>query len=106
MGHRVNLESYNLLEEGMTEEDVEFILGVPAGDYTTYPFEYPSCFSGLPRARGKGPVSAISIWKEWRADGAEVTVIFEQGKMSSAHFVWLGRRADTFPELLRRWLRL
>jgi hypothetical protein len=115
--HRVTPRNYSRLAQGMSAEEIIGILGVPAGDYTTRPYERPSRLDfsrSMPRAIGKpwlreerkDPMAAPRITKKWRVDGAELIVVFERGRLSSAEYLMLVRRAETLPEMLRRWLRL
>src|SRR5262245_59132749 len=99
--HDINHKSFEAIKMGMTEQQVEAILGVPAGDYTTGPV------IGWPEISSNG--WAI-CWerqphKSWISNEAAIHVYFdEQGlvKRTTHRKPWLSE--ESLWARLRRWL--
>jgi hypothetical protein len=107
--HRINRESYDFLRGGMTEEEVEEILGVPAGNYNTvHVSEFP-CLSGLqlPKPKVCGQITAVTVWKEWKGNDAIVEIGFDSGgKLIFGFYRPVFRPDESFLEKLHRWFSL
>src|SRR4051812_42356021 len=98
--HHINPETIACIEEGMTERDVEELLGVPAGDYATRPVSGRFFEGSTPRGRG--------VMKKWQADEATIWVWFDEEAKVTATFVPIVyfREVEHFLTKLQRWLRL
>lgn len=97
----INRENVEKIKSGMTEMEVEAILGGPAGNYATRPVEWDeeSAFE----------VALRSWWhcKEWVADGGVILVRFGDttGKVLSAEFRNVFLPKDSFLHRVGIWLR-
>ena len=96
--HRIDAESYENIKKGMTENEVEGIFGVPAGDYDP-PMKneriYPVSDLFVPAV----PAEA----KEWKGRGLVVTIWFDDtGKVF--HSQMRGRYSETFLDKVRGFL--
>jgi hypothetical protein len=86
---RVHRASYEQLQKGMTEEEVEAVMGSPAGDYTTGPvvhgdFHRPVLY--VDRAE------LLVEWKTWVTDHAEIGVRFDRhGRLGEKSFCPMSR---------------
>ncbi|MCI0742907.1 MAG: outer membrane protein assembly factor BamE [Gemmataceae bacterium] len=95
--HRINKESFERIQEGMTEEEVESIIGVPAGDYTTGPvvvrlmlisFMSPQC-------------------KSWKSNVGQIVVDFDsRGLITWKRYMDVTPVEESLWDKLRRWLRI
>src|SRR5262249_15470800 len=94
--HNINLATVERIQKGMTLAEVEAILGVPAGDYTTGPTT-SHCNGWM------GPGD-----KEWAGDEGVIAVWFDrEGKISGADFAPVSPRTGlTWFEKLQIWLGL
>ncbi|MCI0378840.1 MAG: hypothetical protein L0215_14630 [Gemmataceae bacterium] len=97
--HRINHESFNRIQEGMTEKDVEAIFGVPAGDYTTGPVMELKSDSGFSK-----------VWrvdKPWMSNFSRIYVAFdERGLVVWKRYLPVVPEEESFGDKLRRWLRI
>ena len=100
--HRIDRQGYGKIQLGMTEEEVEDILGAPAGNHA---------ISSL-RATEELVMGETSHWldeskctlKTWVSDSAEIGIWFsEDGKVMKT---LAGFRPDNFFGKLRQWLGL
>lgn len=73
--HRINAEGYALLELGMTEQEVESILGVPAGDYG--PGKGEILDYGIMTLTSLS-ISTEPTGKKWLAGSFAITVCFDK----------------------------
>ena len=97
--HRITNENIGAIRDGMTEREVEAILGAPAGDYSSGTSELALM------ARRMDRESWNSGAKIWVSDEAGIYIRFdERGKavirMSSSG----GRATESFFTKLRHWL--
>src|SRR5580765_8262874 len=64
--HRINPETFARITTGMTLAEVQEMMGVPPGDYTTRPSVHPvdlfGSFTGKPPMEWVSDAGAISIW--------------------------------------------
>jgi hypothetical protein len=89
------------IREGMTESDVEELIGAPAGDYTTGPVTRAPCL-------GTGYVVVeCETRKEWISDQGAIVVRFDQNKkVVLAQFSGVTRINESLLSLIRRRLHL
>jgi hypothetical protein len=94
--HNINLASIEKIKAGMTLAEVEEILGVPPGDYTTTPTT--SLSDGW-----MGPGD-----KEWAGDDGVISVWFDpQGRILAANLAPVSPRTGlTWFERLQMWFGL
>jgi hypothetical protein len=93
--------AFDLLREGMSEAEVEEVLGRPAGDYRTYGFEayrYPSSVGGVPikragrswmeieelRHRQGGDWQLMMTERHWWGHHYMICVVFDADGLSTA----------------------
>ncbi len=99
--HRITAEGVGELREGMTAAEVEQVLGVPAGDY-----------SSRKRSYAGEPVTFIALYtdldqKEWVGDEVRVNVGFgPDGKAWTIYRSWPFCDDEDFLDQLRRLLHL
>ncbi len=95
--HRINREGFDRIEEGMTQREVEDILGRPPGDYTdrreTLPDGRWKYVAGWMRGHPSYP-------REWLSDDGRVMVFFDKGGCVVGNYYF---HADDWPE--RSWVR-
>jgi hypothetical protein len=90
---RVNRAAFERIEEGMTEAEVEEILGGPPGDYRTGPPpEFESHFSS-------GPL--LMDLRTWQGDDGDAEVCFRDGRVSWKVFGQREGRAVAPVEMIR-----
>jgi hypothetical protein len=97
--HRINRESFEKLQVGMSVAEVEAILGVPAGDYAT----------GLYVEVGLRKSFSIhdTLASRWVGDDGVIRVwLNEGGKVLSCRWdnIWLANDEETIVCKFRRWL--
>ena len=99
--HRINPESFEKIQVGMTLEEVEAILGVPPGDYATKQHVYDLW-------GGDGVVLGLRHRIGWVGDEGAIHVILNpEGSVS--HKLWLDLwfiGEVTFLDKLRGWFGL
>jgi hypothetical protein len=95
--HRVSHLGWEGIEVGMTQTEVEQVLGGPPGNYASTPY-------GIMR-RQIVPQGATSL-KEWRGEEGVIDVWFGlDGKVVDAYWVELGYPIhESLLTRLRRWL--
>jgi hypothetical protein len=95
--NHIDFAGYQKINKGMTLAEVESILGVPVGDYTT------------------GPTSSLKEWgdspaptiKEWISDKGLISVwIDDEDRIREAYFLPVSPRNLTLLEKLQVWLGL
>jgi hypothetical protein len=97
--HRINRESFARIQEGMTEQEVESILGVPAGDYATARVAIAEDYDLR--------VPAGAVQKQWTCDEGTILVFFYPAdKVCVSRFIQVARVDESFLDKARRWLRL
>jgi hypothetical protein len=67
--HRINADGFECIERGMTEGEVEAILGGPAGDYTRGRYHSRRVWAGAHRDW---------YYKTWTGKGVEITIAFNR----------------------------
>jgi hypothetical protein len=78
-GRLIDQEHCNRIKVGMSQAEVEEILGGPPGDFTTQPVAFVGpCLTGLPRLR----------WERWAGNRAMILVRFDE--QDQVQLVWLG----------------
>ncbi|MCI0376235.1 MAG: hypothetical protein L0215_01380 [Gemmataceae bacterium] len=92
-GHRINALSFERIQEGMTEKEVEEILGVPAGDYGT-------------KAHPELTVLPLGDRKRWTSDDAQIVVDFDKRGLVVLKRLGFVRVGESIWQKLRRWLRI
>jgi outer membrane protein assembly factor BamE (lipoprotein component of BamABCDE complex) len=110
--HRITEENFAAIQKGMTEEEVEAILGAPAGVYgsgdktgnyfvriTRIPREGFTFRSGLDLIRTRGG-------KEWVGEAISVYIIFDEtgGVKEALGGFFLHNVPESFLAKLRRWV--
>lgn len=104
--HRITGDTIHAIDKGMTEREVEAILGAPAGDYSAG--KRGGLFINKHRVRDgdlTGP-EMVKMWggKYWVSDETSVWVRFnEAGKVEETWPGWVAYN-DSFLTKLRRWL--
>ncbi len=99
--HRIDREGVRELREGMSEAEVEQVLGVPAGDY-----------SSRKRSYAGEDVTFVALYtdldqKEWVGDEVRVSVGFgPDGKAWTIYRSWPFCDDEDFLDRLRRLLHL
>jgi hypothetical protein len=93
--HRFSEELCRQIEPGMTQAEVEGVLGCSSGDYTTGPY--------MPCATGVRYVGC----KHWISDEGQIAVSFdENGRVVFADYLPIfGLTESTFLEKLRRFFQ-
>jgi hypothetical protein len=98
--HRINRDSFERIRDGMTEKEVESILGRPAGDYSsgcTFVFD---AYHGPPDKW---------VWrqpKRWTGDNGSISIYFDDGKVEKTRFQPVFVMPETPLQKFRRWLKL
>jgi len=93
-GHHITFENLQQIQAGMTEQEVETILGAPAGDYS----------NGRTRMWGGVSISK-GVNKKWIADDCAIEVAFApNGRVGGLCIT--DARPETWIDKLRRWLGL
>jgi hypothetical protein len=96
--HRITEENFARIKEGMTEKEVESILGVPAGNYET---------------KKRMPLPAHDLFvptvpcetKVWEGNGLVITIWFDaEGKVFHSRIGGWSSEEPTFLDMLRRLL--
>jgi hypothetical protein len=104
---RLTKENYGRLEPGMSQEDVEALLG-PPGDFRTGPTvcEFMISLDYLKAAGLWGKNPELSE-QHWDGDEAEITVFFDtDGRVVRSHLFPMGPKSVGLFDLLRwRWDR-
>jgi hypothetical protein len=100
--HRIGLNSCSQIRQGMTQEEVEAILGVPPGNYATR--EELRLMGGL--QMGRPANGEHGHYAEWASDELVIWVYF--GPDGAAQLVGItdigGRPPESLLERMRRWL--
>jgi hypothetical protein len=100
-GVGITQANYERIREGMTLDEIEAILGVPAGDYTD------GRFYALPiPSSGFSPLRHIPvIWRNWISEEGCIIIGFsESGQVCRKRFWPVVREHRTFLDRLRRLL--
>jgi hypothetical protein len=97
--HRINRESFEKIQVGMTQGEIEKLFGVPPGEYTTGPYR-------LDRWGGTGLLQNCFADMYWLADEGEVFVYLDDQKerVSSMVFSNVIRLKESFLDKFRAWL--
>jgi hypothetical protein len=98
---RINWDDFRQLKAGMTQEEVEAILGGPPGDYSAGP---PQNKQNITISFADDP---ILTRKEWRSDTLKIAVGFDdQGRLARSGMAGdIGPRPSIW-QRLRVWLGL
>lgn len=114
--HRINMESATLIEKGMTQADVEAILGVPPGDYSSGEIAWEFSEDQPPGTRVGYRLfyykdvrpTGIMRGKEWASNECIVVVEFDSsGKVVGVSgYPVLKLPSESMLSKLRRWFRL
>jgi hypothetical protein len=104
--HRITKENFDAIRKGMTEEEVEAILGARAGAYSSL------CQTGAyPIGRCGDPVLGIDLRKsrggrEWVTEEFSGYVLFDESGRVATMYSGYGNRNEnrTFLDKFRRWL--
>jgi hypothetical protein len=99
--HRINESTVKQIKEGMTLAEVETILGVPAGDYSTRKVLFLG--PGTPPYRGWFYINPPQIWT---SNEASVLVHFEDDCVVAVFERDKFELDETWLTKLRRWARL
>lgn len=97
--HRISRESFARIQVGMTAQEVESILGVPAGDYATARVAIVECYDL------RVPVDAVQ--KQWTCDeGTILAFFYPADKVCVSRYFKVARVDESFVDKVRRWLGL
>jgi len=104
--HRINQESFEKIQVGMTLEEVAEIVGAPPGAYATGPFLLcRSSWKNCPEISG-----SLGGDQEWIGDEVALAVWLDsQKRVTQVQFgdvVPIGIRQETFFDKARAWLGL
>ena len=124
--HRIHRDSFDQIQQGLTENQVVDVLGVPAGDYSTIfgnrneeaivqvlVFHGKQKFFIPTQIRQRDIKETVGSWvsdkkskltyQEWRSDNCIVFIFFEDGKVFT-----MGATLDGAPflERFREWVGL
>ena len=100
--HRINEESFKLIREGMTQQEVEAILRVPPGDYSNGGFVVRVEFAN----NGYSLMDDKDQKKFWTDNDLQIMVNFDpSGKVHNTR-CYLVIPPETFLDRFRSWLRL
>jgi hypothetical protein len=103
--HRINLKSYEAIQGGMSEGEVEAIFGVPDGDYSTGPVSI-FCSNGRPH-EDYGPPDPEGEVKGWIGNDTYVCVAFDkEGKVRSKSYADVELRNQMVLTRIRKLLGL
>ncbi len=111
-GDRISRASYNEIKAGMSEQEVQVLLGGPAGDYTGGRYCIPMLMGGCRLCTDElyGNLADVRLRLEWTGSKGAVWIgLDEHGKvMQKFHFpvVPVDRSGETLLAKLRRWLGL
>jgi len=99
--HRITQENIEAIRVGMSEDEVEAILGVPAGNYCSF-----ECFYSYPAFARQEPTDLPGNKKEWVGEDNCIRVRFDDsGRVAAMRYGHvLGRVSEPFLTKLRRWL--
>lgn len=101
LSNSINLENFAKIQPGMSESDVEAILGALAGDYSS------GWVKILPPAAEVVGCWSPPVKKAWITDEGCIVVFFdESGKVVSAQFWEPIVLEESLLEKVRRWLGL
>jgi hypothetical protein len=98
-GQVIDREHCNRITKGMSEDDVEAILGGPPGDFAIHPVEYcHTCPLPLDFKCEGG------LWEFWTGDEGQIEILFDAA--GTTQFVWFatGTRSPSLVEQVRAWL--
>jgi hypothetical protein len=94
--HKINLASFEKIDDGMSLKQVEEILRVPPGDYLTQPIDFVHI-----------DVPAKGTQREWHGDDGLILVWFdERGVVCEKEFIPAWWEPESFVDRFRRWLGL
>jgi hypothetical protein len=90
---KITKESLDRIEVGMTAEQVERVLGGPAGDYRTG----PTLAYYVPWLKISPGAGEIARWVEWQADAGTIVVGYDaNGKASQKEFQKVTQAEQSF----------
>lgn len=98
--HHISRDGFERLCVGMTEDEVEAVLGRPAGDYSTGVIVLSDYLHVFPYS----PVCPAP--KQWTSNEAAISVCFDGGRVVHTDFSEVLVIEESLPNKLRRWLRL
>ena len=97
--HRITRESFARIQAGMTEQEVEAILGVPAGYYATARVAFAECYDLR--------VPAGAVEKQWTCDEGTILVFFYPAdRVCVSRFFQVAHVDESLLNKARRWLGL
>lgn len=111
-GHRISRESYNQIKAGMTEQELEGLLGGPAGDYTNgrYQVGYIAEPCSLCDEALYAEISEIRSSRDWTGFQGLVSVgLNERGRVVEKRYFPVcpvDPVGETLLARFRRWLGL
>jgi hypothetical protein len=103
--HHIDAAGYERIKTGMSLEQVEAILGVPEGDYSTLGLTQKSeiNLSWLAIGQGRDIMLGRTETSQWSSNFAAIRVDFKDGHVRHARFVKL---TPSFGATVRRWIRV
>lgn len=98
--HHINREGFEGLRVGMTEEEVETVLGRPAGEYGTVIIVWFDGYHGYPYPW---------VWTEpqrWISEDGAISVYFDSGRVVHTEFNEVFVYEESLSDKVRRWMGL
>jgi|SRR5579859_6458546 len=97
--HRINPDGFARIQVEMTLDEVESILRIPPGDYTSGPTVVMK-----EDILSMKPIRPTAM--EWRSDDGRILVYFHGGKVSRKEYDRVRHLEKSFLREIRRWLGL
>jgi hypothetical protein len=95
--HRINYDNAQKIKKGMAIEEVEAVLGVPPGDYSTRRVWY------LPRPSSSFDWVPERPDKIWASNEAEVQIYFDDHRCVDRAYTALGIPEESWWDKICRW---
>jgi hypothetical protein len=106
--HRINKESIGLIEQGMSQAEVEAIFGVPPGDYSS---NTPNASAWIPTTLSNSLKMTFIVpegeQKTWMGEKVGVTLVFNPLVVEKPYVIFFREfQEESVYSKFRRWLGL